>query len=97
MHYDIYCIRRVGGEQHVRQVNVNRVQCFTRLKKNLLNIDKTSRTVVIGKGAQSRDTLLKNSAKVTAYLWINCAEVLWRAISSIRFESRCDQNIYLAF
>ena len=59
-------------------------------EKNLLNMDKTSRTVFIGKGTHSRDTLLKNSAKVTtAYPWIHCAEVVWRAISGFFKDYSC--------
>ena len=96
MHYMAYIASGELGGTTCSSSERKSCPMMYKTENNLLNMDKTSRTVFIGKGTHSRDTLLKNSAKVTtAYPWINCAEVVWRAISSIRFESRCDQNIWL--
>ena len=96
MHYMTYIASGELGGTTCSSSELKSCPMIYKTEKNLLNMDKTSRTVFIGKGTHSRDTLLKNSAKVTtAYPWINCAEVVWRAISPIRFEFRCDQNIWL--
>ena len=77
MHYMTYIASGELGGTTCSSSELKSCPIIYKTEKNLLNMDKTSRTVFIGKGTHSQDTLLKNSAKVTtAYPWINCAEVV---------------------
>ena len=71
MHYMAYIASGELGGTTCSSSERKSCPMMYKTEKNLLNMDKTSRTVFIGKGTHSPDTLLKNSAKVTtAYPWI---------------------------